>query len=146
MMKFFVPKKNAKKRNGFTLIEILVACLMVIGLSSAALISYSNAEQTRKVTQAHRDMEAIGSACLQYQALNKTGGLPASLDALQTGLTNAQSLDGQNHTNLLYRVNQDASLTDPWGTAYTYSSTNRTISCTPPAEGEETPATITHKF
>ena len=68
------------------------------------------------------------------------GTLPASLTDCATGLTAAQSIDGSAHQNILKWTKSttaastaatDASFVNPWGTAYTYSQANRTLTTTP---------------
>ena len=62
------------------------------------------------------------------------------MTACATGLTAAQSIDGSAHQNILKWTKSttaastaatDASFVNPWGTAYTYSQENRTLTTTP---------------
>ena len=84
--------ENRKKRNGFSLPEILVACAIIVSLSVAAFFGYNQAQQTRKMAQMNNDMEALANGCLAYEALNMKSLPPASLEELSTGLTAEQSV------------------------------------------------------
>ena len=60
--------------------------------------------------------------------------LPDDLTGLVTGLTADEAVDGVAHTNLVLSTKPAAAtgnFLDPWGVAYTYSATDRTLSCTP---------------
>ena len=130
-------KLRLKRRKGFSLPEILVACAIIIALSSAAFFGFNQAQHTRKMAQMNSDMEAIATACLAYEALSMNSTAPATLEALATGLTAENSIDGVAHNNFLTssKANQgdgaSLSVQDPWGNAYVYSQSDRTITCTP---------------
>ena len=64
-LKTLKNKLNCKRRKGFTLIEIMVACAIIIALSVGAFFGYSQAQQSRKMAQMRQDMEAICTACLR---------------------------------------------------------------------------------
>ena len=48
--------KKSAKRKGFTLMEILVACAIIIALSVGAFFAYQQAQQTRKMAQMNQDI------------------------------------------------------------------------------------------
>lgn len=124
--------ENRKKRNGFSLPEILVACAIIVSLSVAAFFGYNQAQQTRKMAQMNNDMEALANGCLAYEALNMESLPPASLEELSTGLTAEQSVDNCEHTDFVTSTKaEDGTFLDPWGVAYVYNQADRTISCTP---------------
>lgn len=143
---------QSKRRNGFSLPEILVACAIIISLSSAAFFGFNQAQHTRKMAQMNSDMEAISTACLAYEALSMDSTLPASLAALATGLAAEDSIDGVAHSNFLTssKSNQgdgaNLSIQDPWGNAYTYDQTNRTITCTPHDPGGNPMTAVVRRF
>lgn len=118
-----------KKRKGFTLVEIMVCCAIIIALSCAAFFGLNQAQQTRKIAQMHSDMEAIATACLVYESLHVNGELPSTLDSLiTTGLAASDSIDGTAHPNLLRLSRADnTTLTNPWGESYTLNTSERTI-------------------
>jgi len=99
----FLQRKDeaARKRKGFTLVELMVAMSIVILLGAAAFFAYGHVQQMRKMAQVTTDMDAIAAACLTYESLNRAGTLPANLAALNTGLTAAQSIDGVKHDNFI---------------------------------------------
>jgi prepilin-type N-terminal cleavage/methylation domain-containing protein len=102
-LKSFRQKKQVKnqKRQGFTLVELMVAMAIVILLGGASFFAYGHVQQVRKMAQVSTEMDALANACLTYEALNVDGGLPDSLGDLVTGLTKTQSIDGVAHTNLI---------------------------------------------
>jgi len=136
----------ARKRKGFTLVEIMIALAVVIALSVAAFFAFNQVQDMRKVAQVQSDLDALANGCLAYESVSSSQSLPASLADLTTGLTAANTIDGVAHTNFV--TTQKASLTDPWGNAYTYSAANRTITCTHTiCSGQDaTTKTYTKKF
>lgn len=139
--------QNAK-RKGFTLMEILVACAIIIALSVGAFFAYQQAQQTRKMAQMNQDMEAIANAALSYEAMSTDSTLPDSIATMITGLSADKSIDGSEHKLLTqFKGGQEASdVTDPWGTAYTYSATDRTVTCTPKDASGKAMSTVTRHF
>lgn len=109
MNKKQVGKQAGKKRQGFTLIELMVAMSIVILLGAAAFFSYSQVQQTRKIAQMNMDMDAIATACLTYESLSIKGLPPTDLAALATGLTADESIDGATHTSLIQGGKSNAS-------------------------------------
>ena len=132
--KSLIVKAENKRRKGFTLIEIMVACAIIIALSVGAFFFYSQAQQSRKMAQMRQDMEAITTAALAYEAMSIDSTPPADIASLITGLSADKAVDGTAHEFLTQTkgttVSAD-SILDPWGTAYTYSQTDRTVTCTP---------------
>lgn len=133
-------KAVAKKRKGFSFMEVLLALVLIVAMSVGAFFALNTAQQTRKMAQMNNDMDAIVNAVLTYEALAVNGQLPASLTACATGLTAEQSIDGAAHANILKwnkaKVGADTAATDasfvnPWGSAYTYSQSKRTLETQP---------------
>lgn len=139
--------QNAK-RKGFTLMEILVACAIIIALSVGAFFAYQQAQQTRKMAQMNQDMEAIANAALSYEAMSTDSALPDSIATIITGLSADKSIDGSQHKLLTqFKGGAEATdVTDPWGAAYTYSATDRTVTCTPKDASGTAMATVTRHF
>lgn len=139
--------QNAK-RKGFTLMEILVACAIIIALSVGAFFAYQQAQQTRKMAQMNQDMEAIANAALSYEAMSTDSALPDSIATMITGLSADKSIDGSQHKLLTqFKGGAEATdVTDPWGAAYTYSATDRTVTCTPKDASGTAMATVTRHF
>lgn len=140
--------KKSAKRKGFTLMEILVACAIIIALSVGAFFAYQQAQQTRKMAQMNQDMEAIANAALSYEAMSTDSSLPDSIATMITGLSADKSIDGSEHKLLTqFKGGAEATdVTDPWGTAYTYSATDRTVTCTPKDASGTNMATVTRHF
>lgn len=130
---FLAIQKKMKKRRGMSaLAEMLMACVLMIIVGLALIYNLREAPHSAKMAKMTSEMDAIAAACLNYESLNINGAVPASLSDLVTGLTAAQSLDGAAHNNFITASRgTTGSVLDPWGTAYGYSSTNRTITCTP---------------
>lgn len=140
--------KKSAKRKGFTLMEILVACAIIIALSVGAFFAYQQAQQTRKMAQMSQDMEAIANAALSYEAMSTDSALPDSIATMITGLSADKSIDGSEHKLLTqFKGGAEATdVTDPWGAAYTYSATDRTVTCTPKDASGTNMATVTRHF
>lgn len=140
--------KKSAKRKGFTLMEILVACAIIIALSVGAFFAYQQAQQTRKMAQMNQDMEAIANAALSYEAMSTDSTLPDSIATMITGLSADKSIDGSEHKLLTqFKGGAEATdVTDPWGAAYTYSATDRTVTCTPKDASGTAMATVTRHF
>lgn len=139
--------QNAK-RKGFTLMEILVACAIIIALSVGAFFAYQQAQQTRKMAQMNQDMEAIANAALSYEAMSTDSALPDSIATMITGLSADKSIDGSQHKLLTqFKGGKEGTdVTDPWGAPYTYSATDRTVTCTPKDASGTAMATVTRHF
>lgn len=133
MMKLQNLNKHMQNRKkGFSFMEILVALVLIVSLSVGAFFMFNEAQQTRKMAQMHNDLDAISTGCLTYEALNINSELPESLSDLATGLTAANSIDGLAHTDIVRSTKAtDGNFVDPWGAAYTYSATERTLTCIP---------------
>lgn len=145
-LKTLKNKLNCKRRKGFTLIEIMVACAIIIALSVGAFFGYSQAQQSRKMAQMRQDMEAICTAALAYEAMSTDSTPPTDIASLITGLPADKAVDGTAHAFLTQTkgstVSADSVL-DPWGAAYTYSQTDRTVTCTPKdASGADMPSVV----
>lgn len=140
--------KKSAKRKGFTLMEILVACAIIIALSVGAFFAYQQAQQTRKMAQMNQDMEAIANAALSYEAMSTDSTLPDSIATMITGLSADKSIDGSEHKLLTqFKGGAEATdVTDPWGAAYTYSASDRTVTCTPKDASGTAMATVTRHF
>ena len=152
-------KKNfSKKRKGFSFMEVLLALVLIVAMSVGAFFALNTAQQTRKMAQMNNDMDAIVNGLLAYEQLNINGSLPATLQACSAGLTAAQSIDGASHTNLLKWTKSTTaanapgtaagagSFVDPWGQAYGYDSSARTVTCTPKDASGTAMATVTRYF
>ena len=120
------------KRHGFSFMEILVSLVMIVSLSVGAFFMYNEAQHTRKMAQMHNDMDAIVTGLLTYESMSLDSSLPATIDLLHTGIAAEDSIDGAAHEDLVRSSHvEDGNFVDPWGAAYVYSNTERTLTCTP---------------
>lgn len=96
-----------RRRNGFTLIEILVACAIIVALAVGAILIGSTLLDHGRHNKAQTDVSSISIAITQYKF--EMGSYPASLSVLTTKSGSyGPWLDSD-------------TLTDPWGTAYKFS-------------------------
>lgn len=139
---------QSAKRKGFTLMEILVACAIIIALSVGAFFAYQQAQQTRKMAQMNQDMEAIANAALSYEAMSLNSTPPENIAAMITGLDKDNSIDGAPHKFLTQfrKGTEAADVTDPWGIPYGYSNRERTVTCTPKDANNKDLGTVTRRF
>lgn len=109
---------TTKKRKGFSMVEIMLALAVIIALGVGAFFAFNQVQQMRKIAQMNSDLDALAQGCLAYEAMNINSLPPDSLsDLVDNFVTSTKAEDG--------------SFTDPWGTEYVYSQSDRTISCTP---------------
>lgn len=147
-----LSQKTAKKRKGFSFMEVLLALVLIVAMSVGAFFALNTAQQTRKLAQMNNDMDAIVNSVLTYEALALNGELPETLSACAAGLTAANSIDGAAHTNILKwnrsTTNASAAIDNnafknPWNGAYTYNKVNRTLTTTPKnADGTDMTAVV----
>ena len=135
---------KARKRKGFSFMEILVSLVLIVSLSVGAFFMFNEAQQTRKMAQMNNDMDAIVNGLLTYESLNIASQLPDSLADLTTGLSEQESIDGSVHTNLVRSTKApDGKFVDPWGNAYEYVQADRTLTCIPKdASGQDMTAVV----
>lgn len=138
---------STRKHKGFTMVEIMIALAVIIALGVGAFFAFNQVQQMRKMAQMNEDMNAIVNGCLAYEAMNINSLPPAALADLVTGLSADESVDGDAHENFVTSTKaEDGSFTDPWGTEYVYSQTDRTVSCTPNDASGSPMATVTKNF
>ncbi len=102
-----------RSRKGFTLVEILVACAIIVALAVGAILIGSTLLDQGRHNKAQTDVSSISAAIKQYKF--EMGSYPNKLSALTTKSGSyGPWLDSD-------------TLTDPWGTTYMFSvdNTNR---------------------
>ncbi len=85
-----------RTQTAFTLVELMIAILVLAALAAIAIPSYREHIEQAKRSQAIRDIAEIGMIIERFYSLNQT--YPANLAALGAGVP----------------------ATDPWGNAYGY--------------------------
>ena len=132
-----------QKRKGFSLPELSIAILCMMILATVLYLSYDWIRDSAKRSTTISDMDSLQNACRMYMGHRKDGAAPATLGALITGLTAAESSDGVAKGNYIKKSDwtaADASTwVDGWGNAYTYTAATRTITST----GNGTQITVT---
>jgi len=88
-------RRTRASQAGFTLIELIIVCAIVVTISAIAIPSLVSAINSAKIARAVSDIETIETDITLYQVLN--GQLPDTL---------AQAGDGE--------------WVDPWGNPYEY--------------------------
>lgn len=103
-----------RKRNAFTLIELLLVLIILAVLAAVVVPKFTNRSEQAKVTAAKTDISNMETALDAYEL--DCGHYPTGdegLQALVTNASNAQDWKGP----YLKRLNQD-----PWGHPYVYVS------------------------
>lgn len=96
-----------RKKTGFTLVEILVACGIIIALAVGAIVIGSSILDSGRYNKAKTDTATISTAVGQYKFEH---------DAFPKDLTTLTKKDGQYGPYLSSDI-----LTDPWDNAYHFS-------------------------
>lgn len=124
-----------RKRKGFSLLELTIYAMAVIVLMLVAVPKLKTVYEGFKRDAVQQEIHSLAEACQRYETYAVTSLPPASLGDLVTGLSAAQSNDGQAHVDDLIKnpkktYTNAASFVDKWGNAYQYSQSDRTITST----------------
>lgn len=104
-------KKSARRREGFTLIEVLLVVVIIGILVGIAIPRLGGRVRQAQIAAAEADVNNIGMALRLYEVDN--GTYPPSLQALITQPGNARNWRGPYLEKGLPK--------DPWGNDYVYS-------------------------
>lgn len=125
--------KNRKK--GFSMVEMGMVIALIIIIGTFLFVKGGEIQQSRKLAQVSNDMDAIATGVLIYESFHINSQLPTDLNTLATGLSADESIDGMKHENIVssskVTTSDSGAFVDPWGTAYEYDATERTLKCTP---------------
>ena len=103
--------RQSRRRQGFTLIEILVVVVIIAVLAAVVVPNVIGRIKDAKVSAAIANIKSFDNAIDQFHL--DTGQIPASLDALTTN-------PGTNKWNGPYFKGQSTIPPDPWGHPYIY--------------------------
>lgn len=116
------PKeKQRKKRNGFTLVELMVVIFILGLLTTIVVINVLPSQDRAMVEKARADIATLGQALEMYRLDNL--GYPTSSDGLQALVAPPASLT----TTARYRQGGYIKKLpdDPWGRPYQYDNPGR---------------------
>lgn len=122
-----------KKRKGIGAVEIIFVVAVIVILAAMLIPKFMDFQESSRRAVTMQELKTLSENCALYAALSKDGKPPANLGALVTGLTATQSSDGQVYGSFIVKkgyTSTASSFVDPWGNAYVYDGTNRTISST----------------
>ena len=125
--------KPKKRRNGFSLVELGIAMIVLALIVGVAYTFYDGIMDGAKTTKVKDELDVLAKACIQYQINSVAGNPPANLGSLMTGLTAAQSNDRVAKPKFVTRngwTSDASTFKDPWGNQYVYNAANRTITST----------------
>jgi len=110
-----VNRQNARRRSGFTLLEVMIVVAILVMLAAFAVPNLLGMQDKAKIDAAKVQVKAFEQAVKVYK-LN-VGEFPSSgegLNALVTGPGNAADWKP-------VMSNEDVSALDPWGQRYNYA-------------------------
>lgn len=141
-------QEAGKVKKGFTLIELVVVMAVLFVLYNLIMPRFDSMQHNKRMTQMRSDMRTISAAVLMYEMDSNSASLPSTLAGLSTGLSAAESRDGEAHDNYIVfnNKNTEGNFLDPWGQTYVYDSAERTISCTPKDSNGKALTTVTVSF
>jgi prepilin-type N-terminal cleavage/methylation domain-containing protein len=117
----------ARKRNGFTLIELIVVIAIIAILSSIGMVMYTGAQKSARDAKRMGDIDEIKKALEQYYVAHHAYLNPTSCD--DTGCVIPPAA-GTTFNDLVSYFANNAIPTDPGPTTYQYFTDN--ISCSSP--------------
>lgn len=114
-------KKQQKKRNGFTLVELMVVIFILGLLTTIVVINVLPSQDRAMIQKARADIATLGQALEMYRLDNLA--YPGSSDGLQALVTAPPSLA----TTARYRQGGYIKKLpdDPWGRPYQYDNPGR---------------------
>ncbi|MDD2058610.1 type II secretion system major pseudopilin GspG [Pseudomonas sp. GD03860] len=112
-----LQNKTAKRQRGFTLIEIMVVVVVIIGVLGAVVVpQFMSRPDQAKVTAARTDIQAIATSLEMYRLDNFSyPSTQQGLEALSSRPVGVPAARNWNAQGYLKSVP-----VDPWGTPYQY--------------------------
>ena len=110
-------QKKRPRRNGFTLVELMVVIVIIGLLATIVVINVLPSGDKARVTKAKADIQTIEGALQLYQL--QMGSYPTTAQGLQALRTAPQGADAARYQpgGYLRRLEND-----PWGRPYLYAS------------------------
>ena len=90
---WFHKTRDKKKRNGFTLLEMLIVVSIILILSSMAVPRFTSASKQAKVAKIQADLHVISNAAALYEIDN--GKYPTTVAELATKTKDKQYLQAE---------------------------------------------------
>ena len=106
-------QKKGLKRHSFTLIEVVVAIMIVVMLASLATPLYFRYVRKAKLDTARTQLKLLGQALMDYKL--DVGKFPETSDGLQSLVENVSQSEKWDGPYLKPSVPKD-----PWGNDYVY--------------------------
>lgn len=113
--------KRQRRRNGFTLMEVLLVMAILVIIGSIGTVSYISIQKSSMKKAAKMQINLLEEAVMAYQL--QVGTPPATLEELKTGPSNpalSKKFDG--------KIWDKEIPVDPWGNNYVYKYDNQTES------------------
>ena len=130
----YIPHRSVKK-NGFTMIELLVVATIIIVLTTIGFVSFRAASMKSRNSKRQSDLETVRQALVLYRS--EEGEYPSSSSYSFDQLV--VFLQGKGY------LGQGTSFADPkTGASYTYSSDTATFSLSATLEPDDTPYQVTN--
>lgn len=120
----FLGKNDKKKRNGFTLLEMLIVVSIILILSSMAVPRFTSASKQAKVAKIQADLHVISNAAALYEIDN--GKYPTTVVELATKTNDKQYLQAEPKLpdDSLYTIDAEGVVSGTYD-GITYDSTSQ---------------------
>lgn len=119
-----LARNRLKDKKGFSIVEILIVVTIIGFFVGISMMNNANNAENAKIVVAKADCRNILAAVVLYNADMKTPMASSSGDTLCTALKSKTT--GRNGTEVGPWMATCPS-SNPWGNAYTYSSTDLTV-------------------
>lgn len=117
-------RKIMKKRNGFTLAELLIVVVIIALLAGGIMTIMGSSSEKTRYTVAEKDLDVLVSAITQaYQSMGGFVGNVTQGQNIFTGSTRVVPFDGRFDSAVQSYLNKQLDeFLDPWGRPYLFHS------------------------